>query len=225
MAAAKKRKVEYSETYKAGNDIGTPKNRESFILHLQDPDTRIEGIEHGKYDDGKGFFTIKLDDIKPRRQGIGRLILEEMEQIHGYPEQLFHIATQLEASAFIEFLEDFGDRERDDYKKIFPGAPVITGRNDPKWDSLKEYFFNKNKLGFVALCHYNQCSGFRFVKGEPVSWSSSGAISNIFYAYGETIAELMKEMERIGGQLFEGQWKKEYQKKFVDSKKMASKRK
>jgi len=54
-----KKSVEYKETYKKGVIV----EKQQFINLLNKPDTEVHLINAGRYDDGKEFITIMLDNL------------------------------------------------------------------------------------------------------------------------------------------------------------------
>lgn len=54
-----KKTVEYRETYNKGVYL----DKEQFIIMLKREDTKVLAVNAGKYDDGKEFITIKIDDL------------------------------------------------------------------------------------------------------------------------------------------------------------------
>jgi len=54
-----KRSVEYKETYKKGVYL----DKQQFIEMLKREDTKLLAVKAGKYNDGKEFVTITIDDL------------------------------------------------------------------------------------------------------------------------------------------------------------------
>lgn len=54
-----KRKIEYKESYNKGISL----EKTQFIEMLKKENTKVLAVNSGKYDDGKGFITITIEDL------------------------------------------------------------------------------------------------------------------------------------------------------------------
>lgn len=54
-----KRKISYQETYRKGVEL----EKEQFFHMLKRENTKVLAVKAGKYDDGKEFITITIDNI------------------------------------------------------------------------------------------------------------------------------------------------------------------
>lgn len=56
---AKKRKIQYVETYKKN----VPLKKERIIEWINKPETELFLLKFGSFDDGKGFVTLTIENI------------------------------------------------------------------------------------------------------------------------------------------------------------------
>lgn len=118
-------------------------------------------------------------------------------------ENLYWIAGSLENSDLKDKIEEMED---EDFKKCFPeifnSKHYEEYRNDYE---IMQAIVDFRKFGLFAEIHLPECDNFRYEKGKkhPVSWSVHGGICRIEYCYGETLEELMNEIEKSSEKVFE----------------------
>lgn len=59
MAAKEKKRIMYSETYKKGVEV----KKSAIIEFINQAESKVFVAKAGKYDDGKEFMTITIDNI------------------------------------------------------------------------------------------------------------------------------------------------------------------
>lgn len=130
-----------------------------------------------------------------------REAVERLGQSHNARiEKLFWIASQMEESDLKDFLEYLTDKE---WKELFP---------EIKQDKyFKEYLDNEDylqllcdydKFGLLAEINIPECDNFQYKNGKPVSWSVHSGCCRIIYAYGETLEELVQQIEKKSQKMF-----------------------
>ena len=129
--------------------------------------------------------------------------VERFDQAHGAKiENLYWIAGSLDNSDFKDKIEELEDR---DIEKCFPEI-----FNSPHYEEYKnngellQALVDFEKFGLLAEIHLPECTDFSYEKGKkyPTSWSIIGSVCRIEYCYGETLSELMKEIEKCSRKVF-----------------------
>ncbi len=129
--------------------------------------------------------------------------VERFDQAHGAKiEKLFWIAGSLENSSLKEKLEEM---EEKDFKKCF--SEIFNSKHYEYYrtdDEIMQAIVDFRKFGLFAEIHLPKCYNFKYEKGKkhPVSWSISYGICRIEYCYGETLEELMNEIEKSSEKVF-----------------------
>lgn len=121
--------------------------------------------------------------------------VERFEQAYSAKiEKMFWIAGALDNSDLTELIEDMDDEA---FKKCFPEIASSKYYEDYRKDGeLLQALCEKNKFGLVAEILIPIADNFSYdKKGKPTRWSTGGS-SRIDYVYAETLALLMKEIEK-----------------------------
>ena len=86
-------------------------------------------------------------------------------------------------------------------------------------ESIKEkefasLLFRYDITGFLAECHFPECSNFKFYddKEKPSSWSVHSGICRIEWVYAESIGELVEKLFSKSEDIFKESYEKDKQK-------------
>jgi hypothetical protein len=123
--------------------------------------------------------------------------LETIEQAHGTVVlSIFYIAAQIESKSLMDLLIDM---EEEDFLSLFPEIKEsnIYQVDQLTEEDIQEFLFDSNKLGFIAITNHPIHSKFTFKPdGEFESCSYSRGACYQSYVYGETIDELINNVEK-----------------------------
>ena len=125
--------------------------------------------------------------------------------------KLVWIAADPDSRDLKDMLQD--DMDDKDFKECFPDI-VASKHFDSYKKDLLSAMVDFDKYGLLAEVHYAEPSNFRYdKKGNPVSWSSSGGISRIGFAYADSLDGLVDAIEKQGEKIFNEHVRKDKAKK------------
>lgn len=142
-----------------------------------------------------------------------RDILDRFEQAHGaIINKMFWIPGAIESSDLADFLQY--DCTSTFLEKLLPNSSEETINDCIDNQETSMLFVDNNRLGLVAEIHLPQCDNFSYdKKGTPRSWSIHGGICRIKNVYGDTLEELLTEIEKVSEEVFQDYIKEDKTKK------------
>jgi hypothetical protein len=132
-----------------------------------------------------------------KAQKINREVADKLEQEAGGIEihKMYWIAGSYESKDLQEVLEELTPSDWDD---IFPSAKVPHIENFRQSENPGQIFIEQDMWGFFAVLHYPKHYDFHYNStGEVTGCTTTRGIMTINYAYGETIPELLKAIEKV----------------------------
>ena len=147
-----------------------------------------------------------------------KYLYEKLEQTKGGAtiNNLVFIASealrQKKSEAFSDFM-DLDDEEICDVLDWKKEQFVFDKIRDED-ESFAYLIFENKQTGFLAECHFSECSNFRFHddEKEPFAWSVFSGISRVEWIYADSIGELVEKILEKSEQIFKEQVKKEQNK-------------
>lgn len=122
-----------------------------------------------------------------------------LDEGHAEIIRLFHVASMKNVD---EFQECLNRMEVMDFANILPNISIKELSEYDK-DERAELFYDRNMFGFFARCRHYVMVDFRFREDGSFSSCSNSCAFIEFYAYGETMEELIDKIREIGDKYFE----------------------
>lgn len=127
--------------------------------------------------------------------------VQRFEQAHAAKiDKLIWIAGSLD---HIDLKDMLGYIEDADFKNCFP--EIYNSEYYKEYldnEDLVQALIDFNKCGLIAEINIPEATDFSYKNGKIVSWSSNDGICRIAYVYGETMEELMQQIEKVSGNIF-----------------------
>ena len=121
-----------------------------------------------------------------------------LDEGHAEIIRLFHVASMMNTD---EFQECLSEMETADFADVLPNISIKELSEYDK-DERAELFHDRNMFGFFARCHHYVMVDFRFREDGSFSSCSKSCAFIEFYAYGETMEELIDKIREIDDKLF-----------------------
>ena len=146
-------------------------------------------------------------------------LFKKLENSHGaYIENLIFIPSEVLRTKPSEAFEDFTNNNLETI------CETLNWRKEKEvYKDLMQYIDEKilaqkllkyEQTGFLAECHFPECSNFKFDENSevPFSWSVHNGSCRIEWLYAETIGELIEKIVDKSHKIFKEQVKKEQNK-------------
>lgn len=122
-----------------------------------------------------------------------------LDEGHAEIVRLFHVASMMNTDEFQECLSEMETR---DFADVLPDIS-IKELVEYDEDERAELFHDRDMFGFFAQCRHNVMTNFRFKENGRWSACSNTCAFIEFYAYAETMEELIDKVKEISDKLFE----------------------
>lgn len=125
--------------------------------------------------------------------------IDRFQDAHGVIiDELHWIAASPESSDLKSLIEEI---DEDDLLKLFPRIASCSSYDD--YSTTVDFLIEENYTGLVARVYVPEIRNIDYGKdGQPKAWGVFRGISRIAYAYGETLEELMQQVEARADEIF-----------------------